>query len=104
MNHPPGTGVSGEDVVGHPPDERQVRMPACSVGCEIRAALRNGLEGIVDECERVAVVLVEDECMEAAAARVPSADSNRQTADTRIGVRPPAERVRGKLATRPYEL
>ena len=67
--------------VGDEPDERQVLVLTGRVGRQVRAALRHRFEGLVDERERVALVVGEDARVERPAARVADADAHRDAPD-----------------------
>src|SRR3954447_4643101 len=51
--HPPSPPIALHDLVGHPPNERQILMGARLVRRQVRAALRHALERLVDQRERM---------------------------------------------------
>src|SRR5690242_11834660 len=102
--HPPRAPVAFHDEVDHPPDERQVLVGASLLRGQVRAALGYPLERLVDERERVAVLVLEHHGVERATAGIAGADPDRQPGHLRIRAGGPAERVRGQLAARPDEL
>ncbi|MFD8497868.1 hypothetical protein [Amycolatopsis sp. NPDC059657] len=66
--------IALHDVVGDPPDERQVLIGACLVRGQVWAALRHAFERFVGQRERMPVRVVEDDGVEGSAAEVTGAD------------------------------
>jgi hypothetical protein len=101
--HPPRASIPLHDAVCDPPHERQILVGASLVRGQVWAALWDLLEPLVGERERMAVLVLEDDSVERAAALIADTYPNRQPGDMGLRPRGPAERIRGKLAPRADE-
>lgn len=79
-------------------------MHACLRGDEVRAAPRNVLERLVDQCEAVAIPVIDHLSMDSAAARFAYADTDCDATDGWIRVVGPADRVGRTLTPWPQDL
>ena len=104
VSHPPGSPIRLQDVVGHPPDEGDVLVGAGPIGGQVRAALGDPFERLVDEREGMTALMREDHGVERATARVAGPDADGQAGDVRVRSGRPSECVRGQLSTRSDEL